>query len=83
MVAVPAFIGFTEKAPDDYVDGTPFKVTSWTQYFEAFGGFPKDNSAYLPYSVQGWFQNGGGTPPVFTEFPLTNLVDFPRRRWNV
>jgi hypothetical protein len=63
-----AFIGFTEKVPykkkkvnGNYIDqpqlNKPTLVTSWTQYVENFGGFAE--GAYLPYSVYGFFQNGG------------------------
>jgi len=63
-----AFIGFTEKVPyvrkrvnGSFVDepqlNKPKLVTSWTQYVEHFGGFAE--GAYLPYSVYGFFQNGG------------------------
>lgn len=63
-----AFVGFTEKVPyekkrvnGNYIDqpqlNTPTLVTSWTQYVENFGGFAE--GAYLPYSVYGFFQNGG------------------------
>lgn len=59
--AVAAFVGFTERAPNDDPndpDGlAPRLVTSWTQYEQLFGGFVK--GAVLPLSVFGFFQNGG------------------------
>lgn len=65
--AMPAFVGFTEKA--DWVrdiDGEfitedllnkPQLVTNWTQYVQKFGGFVQ--GSYLPQAVYGFFQNGG------------------------
>ncbi len=59
--AVAAFVGFTERAPNDDPndpDGlAPRLVTSWTQYEQLYGGFVK--GAVLPLSVFGFFQNGG------------------------
>ncbi len=64
-----AFIGFTEKIPfvktrkhngefeDTPLINQPKLITSWTQYTDKFGGFVE--GAYLPYSVYGFFQNGG------------------------
>lgn len=63
-----AFVGFTEKVPyarkkvnGKFIDepqlNKPIFVTSWNQYVESFGGFAE--GAYLPYSVYGFFQNGG------------------------
>ena len=63
-----AFIGFTEKVPQETkrVNGrvvtvdqlnTPFLITNWTQYVEQFGNFV--SGAYLPLAVYGYFQNGG------------------------
>ena len=62
--AVAAFIGYTERAEDIRPDGTrpllgkPTLVTNWSQYVQKFGGFVK--GAYLPDSVYGYFNNGGG-----------------------
>jgi len=65
--AMPAFVGFTEKA--EYVrqvDGEtivedilnrPQLVTNWSQYVQSFGGFAE--GAYLPHAVYGYFNNGG------------------------
>ena len=52
--SVAAFVGFTEKGPVD----TPVRVTNWTQYQAAFGGFIRNG--YTPLSVYGFFANGGG-----------------------
>ena len=63
--AVAAFVGFTEKAEEVQSGGAPVSllnkptlVTNWSQYVQKFGGFLSD--AYLPDSVYGFFQNGGG-----------------------
>src|SRR5689334_18499759 len=52
--SVAAFVGFAEKGPLD----RPVRVTNWTQYTNAFGGFIKNG--YMPLSVYGFFANGGG-----------------------
>ncbi len=52
--SVAAFVGFAEKGPLN----EPVRVTNWTQYMNAFGGFTRD--AYMPLSVYGFFANGGG-----------------------
>ncbi|HEY9076338.1 MAG TPA: phage tail sheath subtilisin-like domain-containing protein [Anaerolineaceae bacterium] len=65
--AMPAFVGFTEKAEvgreiggewvvEDLAN-RPQLVTNWTQYVERYGGFVP--GAYLPNSVYGYFMNGG------------------------
>ncbi len=62
--AVAAFIGYTERAEDVRPDGVrpligkPTLVTNWSQYVQKFGGFVP--GAYLPDSVYGYFNNGGG-----------------------
>ena len=59
--AIAAFVGFTEKAPDDDPNDpgglTPRLVTNWTQFEQLYGGFKK--GCILPLSVYGYFQNGG------------------------
>ncbi|MEZ4616976.1 MAG: phage tail sheath subtilisin-like domain-containing protein [Caldilineaceae bacterium] len=63
--SVTAFIGFTqraEKVTDDEITtrsilGEPTLVTSWSQYERYFGSYHED--AYLPFSVRGFFDNGG------------------------
>ncbi|HEU5089130.1 MAG TPA: hypothetical protein VFT99_16855, partial [Roseiflexaceae bacterium] len=57
--SVTAFIGFTGKRPADCKAGEPRKITSWNKYVEEFGDFVE--GFYLPLSVYGYFQNGGGT----------------------
>jgi phage tail sheath protein FI len=62
--AVAAFVGYTEKASDvrdgEVVSllGKPTLCTNWSQYVAKFGGFV--DGAYLPDSVYGYFNNGGG-----------------------
>jgi uncharacterized protein len=59
--AIAAFVGFTERAPDDDPDDPdglkPRLVTSWNQFEALYGGFVP--GAMLPHSVYGWFLNGG------------------------
>lgn len=62
--AVGGFVGFTEDIRGGAEPFKPMLVTSWNQYLEYFGrtnsdGFT-DFGAYLPFSVYGWFLNGGG-----------------------
>ena len=47
-----AFAGFAERGPN-----TPTLITSFVEYESIFGKFTADG--YLPYGVQGFFQNGG------------------------
>ena len=53
--AVAAFVGFTERAPDDDADDPqgvkPRLVTNWSQYERLYGGFV--DGAALPHSVYG------------------------------
>ena len=60
--AVAAFVGFTERAPDDDAGDPhgvkPRLVTNWSQYERLFGGFV--DGAALPHAVYGYFNNGGG-----------------------
>ena len=63
-MSVAGFIGFTEDVRGDAELFTPMMITNWEQYKEYFAkpgsdGFT-DFDAYLPFSVQGWFLNGGG-----------------------
>ncbi len=63
--AITAFIGFTQRAEklndDGYTTrsilGEATMVTNWGQYKRHFGDLTED--AYLPYSVRGFFDNGG------------------------
>jgi len=47
------FLGLTERGPT-----TPQFVTSWLDYQRLFGSY-FGSSEYLPYAVQGFFDNGG------------------------
>lgn len=62
--SIAGFIGFTEDIRGGAELFKPMLVTSWTQYLEYFArrnsnGFT-DFDAYLPFSVRGYFLNGGG-----------------------
>jgi uncharacterized protein len=63
-MSVAGFVGFTEDVRGDADLFKPILITNWNQYLECFAkpgsdGFT-DFDAYLPFAVQGWFQNGGG-----------------------
>ena len=47
------FLGETQTGPT-----TPTLVTSWVDYEKVFGGYFGEGK-YLPYAVEGFFQNGG------------------------
>ncbi len=53
QTSVTGFLGEAEKGTEK-----PTMVTSWQEYCRAFGGFFGTNN-YLPYSVNGFFDNGG------------------------
>src|SRR3954471_4346362 len=60
--AIAAFVGFTERAPDDDpindpAGVAPRLVTSWSQYEKLYGSFAP--ACMLPLSVYGYFANGG------------------------
>jgi Bacteriophage tail sheath protein len=60
--AIAAFVGFTERAPDDDPVNDPMGlaprlVTSWSQYEKLYGSFAP--GCMLPLSVYGYFANGG------------------------
>lgn len=62
--AVGGFLGFTEDIRGGAEMFKPMLVTSWNQYLQYFArpnsdGFT-DFGAYLPFTVYGWFLNGGG-----------------------
>ncbi|WP_026097927.1 phage tail sheath family protein [Baaleninema simplex] len=63
-MSVAGFVGFTEAIRGKAKPFTPQLITSWEQYLENFAepgsdGFT-DFGAYLPFSIKGWFDNGGG-----------------------
>ncbi|OKH39730.1 phage tail protein [[Phormidium ambiguum] IAM M-71] len=62
--AVAGFLGFTEDIRGGAEIFKPMLVTTWSQYLQYFGRPNSDGytdfGAYLPFSVYGWFLNGGG-----------------------
>jgi uncharacterized protein len=63
-MSVAGFVGFTEDIRGGAQRFQPMLVTNWNQYLEYFAkpgssGFTEFN-AYLPFTVRGWFDNGGG-----------------------
>jgi len=93
--SVAGFIGFTEDIRGGAELFKPMLVTSWTQYLEYFArrnsnGFT-DFDAYLPFSVRGYFLNGGGRcwiTSIGTQLPgigkdnanrQAPLLEIPRR----
>lgn len=83
-LSVAGFVGFTEDIRGDADIFKPVLVTSWSQYLENFSKVGSDGftdfGAYLPYSVRGWFENGGGrcwVVSIGTELPLANTVPAP------
>lgn len=76
--AIAAFVGFTERAPQDDPsdpEGTkPRLVTSWTQFEELYGSFAP--GCMLPISVYGYFQNGGAIAYV-VRIPNTAPAEEP------
>ena len=63
-LSVAGFVGFTEDIRGDADIFEPILITSWSQYLENFAKAGSDGftefGAYLPFSVKGWFENGGG-----------------------
>lgn len=51
--SIAGFLGETQTGPT-----TPTLVTSWLDYQKLFGGYFAEGK-YLPYAVEGFFQNGG------------------------
>src|SRR6476469_2670573 len=79
--AITAFVGFTEKAPnDDPADPeglSPRLVTSWTQFENLYGSFTA--GAVLPLAVYGYFANGG-TLAYVVRVPNTAPSGQPSRK---
>lgn len=77
--AVAAFIGYTERAEDEKdgqkrsLIGKPTLVTNWSQFVAKFGGFQQ--GAYLPDSVYGYFNNGGGRAYIVSVKTLGAAAD--------
>jgi uncharacterized protein len=76
--AIAAFVGFTQRAPDDDPSDPeglkPRLVTSWTQFEQLYGSF--ENGYVLPLSVFGYFQNGG-TIAYIVRIPNTTPAGEP------
>ena len=80
--AIAGFVGFTEDVRSGAQLYRPMLITNWNQYLEYFGrpnsdGFT-DFGAYLPFSVYGWFLNGGGrcwVTSIGTRLPGTPAPD--------
>ena len=73
---VACFVGCTEKGPQN----DPILVESWSDYVSIFGGFnpvPDAEHAgklvltYMPFSVYGFFQNGGHQAWIIRSAPTT------------
>ena len=63
---IAGFIGFTEAIRSGAEQFKPTLVTTWDQYLQYFSAEGSPNPGfsserfYLPFSVKGWFDNGGG-----------------------
>jgi len=76
--AIAGFVGFTEDVRGGAELFKPMLVTNWSQYCQYFAkpgsdGFT-DFNAYLPFSVYGYFMNGGGRcwiTSIGTQLPTT------------
>ncbi|MDX6610747.1 MAG: uncharacterized protein QOF85_2700 [Solirubrobacterales bacterium] len=79
--AIAAFVGFTERAPNDDPNDpeglAPRLVTSWSQYEQLFGSFAP--GCVLPLSVYGYFQNGGAIAYV-CRVPNNKPAGLPAQR---
>lgn len=73
-----AFLGETERGPE-----YPKLVTSWLQFQRWYGGYLPLDRSYLPYAVQGFFDNGGqrlyvarilGAGAAFAQQQVGNLL---------
>lgn len=79
--SVAGFVGFTEEVRGGAELFKPTLVTSWNEYLQKFArsrsdGFT-DFGAYLPFSVYGWFLNGGGrcwVTSLGTQLPGTQVT---------
>lgn len=80
--SVAGFIGFTEDIRDGAELFKPMLVTTWTQYLRYFAKPNSDGytdfDAYLPFSVRGYFLNGGGrcwVTSIGTQLPGMKQVE--------
>ena len=83
-MSVAGFVGFTEDVRGGAHLFEPTLVTSWNQYLQYFSKMGSDGytefGSYLPYSVKGWFDNGGGRCWVVSlgsELPSRNTENLP------
>jgi phage tail sheath protein FI len=78
--AVAAFVGFTQRAPQDDPNDpqglAPRLVTSWSQFEELYGSFAE--GCILPMSVYGYFANGGSIAYI-CRIPNTEPAGEPAR----
>lgn len=76
--AVAAFVGLTAAGHDEPAGAVvPRLVTSWTEFEQLYGGFAA--GCMLPFSVFGYFQNGGSrayVAPVRAAPDLASGLDF-------
>lgn len=84
QTAIAGFMGFTEDVRGGAELFRPMLVTSWEQYLQYFGRPMSDGftsfDAYLPFTVNGWFQNGGGrcwVMSIGTQLPGTKTTVDP------
>ncbi|PSB59545.1 phage tail protein, partial [Chroococcidiopsis cubana CCALA 043] len=82
--AIAGFVGFTESVRNGAELGKPILVTNWMQYCQYFAAPNSDGytdfSAYLPFAVSGYFDNGGGSCYVTslgTQLPGTSQPALP------
>ena len=88
--AIAGFVGFTEDVRNGAELFRPMMVTTWNQYLEYFGRPNSDGftnfGAYLPFSVYGWFLNGGGRcwiTSIGTRLPGTPAPDITESGTNL
>lgn len=84
-MSVAGFVGFTEDIRGDAELFKPMLITDWSQYLQYFGKPGSDGfttfGAYLPYTVRGWFENGGGRCWIVslgTQLPYEDNQELPR-----
>ena len=51
---MPVLVGQTERGPTE-----PRLVTSWLEYQRWYGGHISPALSFLPFAIQGFFDNGG------------------------
>lgn len=88
-MSVAGFVGFTEDVRGGAHLFEPTLVTSWNQYLQYFAKMGSDGytdfGSYLPYSVKGWFDNGGGRCWIVSlgsQLPTQRREDLPEAQDN-